>query len=62
MSAVEENIIVDTNTATKTEVPVGHRIFVGNLAYNVDNEKLKELFGECGTMYYFFKRDGCCLE
>lgn len=51
MSAVEENIIVDTDAVTKTEVPIGHRIFVGNLAYNVDNEKLKELFGECGTMY-----------
>lgn len=47
-----ENIIVDTNSAHKNELPVGHRVFVGNLSYTVDTDKLKELFGHCGTMYY----------
>lgn len=29
---------------------VGFRVFIGNLSYEVDTEKLKEFFGQAGTM------------
>lgn len=28
-----------------------HRVFVGNLSYEVDNDKLKAHFGDAGEMY-----------
>jgi RNA recognition motif-containing protein len=30
---------------------VGFRVFVGNLSYDVDTDKLKEFFGQAGEMY-----------
>jgi RNA recognition motif-containing protein len=33
----------------QTEI-VGFRIFVGNLSYSVDTEKLKEFFGQAGNV------------
>lgn len=33
----------------RVEIP-GFRIFVGNLSYDIDTDKLKEIFASCGEM------------
>ena len=41
-----------TSADTKGNEQVdGFRVFVGNLSYSVDTDKLKEFFGQAGNVY-----------